>query len=105
MKFDVSFYTEIFDKEAYWETLSDEGLLNIYYINGPDGLKDFYIKKLDILKSVSNKENIKFIINMINDILTEIDNLTTIYNSGKEIDIKELTNLFIINQITNKKSN
>ena len=102
MKFDVSFYTEIFDKEAYWETLSDEGLLNIYYINGPDGLKDFYIKKLEILKSINNKEKIKFIIDMINDILTEIDNLTTIYNSGKEIDMKELTGLFISNQITNK---
>lgn len=105
MKFDVSFYTEIFDKEAYWETLSDEGLLNIYYINGPDGLKDFYIKKLDILKSINNKEKIKFIINMIDDILKKIDDLTITYNSGNEIDIKELTNLFISNQITNKKSN
>ena len=104
MDIDVKFYTDIFDKELYWTDLASKNLLNIYYINGTDGLKDFYIEKLNILSNI-NKPKIKFIIDMINEILDEINVLTDTYNSGKDININNLVSLFIINQITNKKSN
>ena len=42
---------------------------------------------------------------MIEDILKEIDKLTYTYNEGEDINIDSLIDLFIINQLTNKKSN
>lgn len=105
MVLDVSFYNNIFDKELYWTELANKNLLNIYYINGVDGLKDFYLEKLDILNSIKDKPKLKIFIDMINDILDEINNLTKDNNEGKDINVKKLVNLFIINQITNKKSN
>ena len=42
---------------------------------------------------------------MINEILNEINILTDTYNNGNDININKLVDLFIINQITNKKSN
>ena len=106
MEVDVSFYTEIFEKEAYWISLTRNNLLNTYYINGNDGLKEFYQKKLSILEEIKNeKPNVIFIINMIKNILNEIESITNLYNSGEEININLLVNLFITNQLTNKKSN
>lgn len=105
MVLDVSFYNNIFDKELYWTDLASKNLLNIYYINGVDGLKDFYLEKLEVLKSINNKPKLNMFIDMINDIVDEIDNLTKDNNEGKDINVKKLVNLFIINQITNKKSN
>lgn len=105
MELDVSFYEEIFKKELYWSDLASKNLLNIYYINGVDGLKDFYLSKLDILNNINNKPKINMFINIINEILDEINSLTDEYDSGKNININKLVDLFIINQITNKKSN
>ena len=105
MSFGIEFYDDIFEKETYWTELASKNLLNIYYINGTDGLKDFYLKKLSILSEVNNKPKIKFIIEMIEDILKEIDKLTYTYNEGEDINIDSLIDLFIINQLTNKKSN
>ena len=106
MEIDTSFYTEIFEKEAYWISLTHNNLLNTYYINGNDGLKDFYQKKLSILEIVKEeKPNTKFIIDMIKSILNEIESITNLYNSGEDININKLVDLFITNQLTNKKSN
>lgn len=100
---DVSFYTDIFEKELYWISLANKNLLNIYYINGEDGLKDFYINKLNLLEAITNKPRILFIKEIIKEILEEIDNITSIYNSGSDIDIKKLTDLFLVNQLTNNE--
>ena len=104
MYVDYNFYTDIFEKELYWSDLASKNLLNVYYINGTDGLKDFYTKKLEILSQVTDKPRINIFIEMINEILKEIETLTETYNSGQDIDINNLSDLFIINQITNKKS-
>ena len=104
MEIDVSFYTDIFEKEAYWISLANDNLLNIYYINGTDGLKDFYTNKLNALNNI-NKPKTIFIIDMIKEILREIELLTNTYNSGQDISINKLIDLFITNQLTNKKSN
>ena len=104
MYVDYNFYTDIFEKELYWSDLANKNLLNVYYINGTDGLKDFYTKKLEVLTQVTDRPRINIFIEMINEILKEIEILTETYNSGKDIDINNLSDLFIINQITNKKS-
>ena len=105
MELDVSFYEEIFKKELYWTDLASKNLLNVYYINGVDGLKDFYLEKLEVLNSINDRPKLEIFINIINEILDEIDSITNKYNNSEDIDINKLVSLFIVNQITNKKSN
>lgn len=98
------FYEEIFEKEVYWTDLAQTNLLNIYYLNGKNGIKDFYIKKRNDLtfEYESNKNVVlKFFIDMIDQILLKIESLTKNYENNINIDIVELTNLFLINQMSN----
>ena len=49
MKLDYSFYTEIFEKEKSWSEMISNNLLNIYYINGEDGITEFYKERYNTL--------------------------------------------------------
>lgn len=103
MELNADFYTELFEKEASWTEMIEDKLLNIYYINGDDGITELYKKKYEVLVNAykkSNNEKLLFFVNMIKDILDEINRLTLEYNSGKDIDLTKLSSLFIINQIT-----
>ena len=103
MELNANFYVELFEKEASWSEMIESNLLNVYYINGEDGITELYKKKYEVLVNEykkSNNEKLLFFINMIKDILDEINRLTLEYNSGKDIGFETLSNLFIINQIT-----
>lgn len=105
MALDNNFYTEIFEKEIYWTDLVDKNLLNVYYLNGKNGLKDFYIKKLEKLKyeySLTNNEMLKKILDIINNIINEIDDITIRYKRGNKININSLPKLFLVNKMNNK---
>lgn len=98
------FYEEIFKKEIYWTELAPKNLINIYYINGRDGIKDFYKQKREELQKeyqINQSEVLKLFLNMINEIILEIDSLTKNYENGITIDITALINLFLINQMNN----
>ena len=46
MALSSNFYKELFKKEKYWTELAQKGLLNIYYLDGKDGIKEFVNYKL-----------------------------------------------------------
>ena len=103
MELNTDFYTELFEKEASWAGMIEDKLLNIYYINGEDGITELYKKKYEVLFNEykkNNNERLLFFMEMIKDILDEINKLTETYNSGKDINLNRLSSLFIINQIT-----
>lgn len=104
MALNKDFYEEIFDKEIYWTDLANKKLLNIYYLNGNGGIKEFYINKRNNLQAefeINQNLTLKFFIDIIDSILIEINSLTENYNKGINIEIDSLTNLFIINQMSN----
>ena len=45
MALNNNFYGEIFEKEFYCSQLAERNLLNIYYLDGKNGLKEFYENK------------------------------------------------------------
>lgn len=99
-----NFYEEIFNKEKYWMALAKQHFLNIYYLNGKDGLRQFYeSKKIELENecSVSNNIIIKNFLEVVNNIILKIDELTKNYKEGKVIDINSLIPLFLYNQMNN----
>jgi len=113
MALNNNFYDEIFEKEKYWIELASKNLLNIYYLNGRNGIKEFYLnkkKELSLEYKLTNNEIMGKFLEIINNILSHIDYLTDEYRNGELININSLVNLFLYNQMNNnvnenKKSN
>lgn len=102
-----NFYDDIFNKEKYWSQLINQGLLNIYYLNGKGGIKEFYLdkkKKLEYEYELAGNQIIKNFLELINNIINQIDYLTNEYRHGKLIDMSSLLNLFLHNQMNNNIS-
>lgn len=113
MALNNNFYDEIFEKEKYWIELASKNLLNIYYLNGKNGIKEFYLnkqKELSLEYRLTKNEIMGKFLQIINNILSHIDYLTDEYRNGELIDMNSLVNLFLYNQMNNnvnetKKSN
>ncbi|MBQ9072755.1 MAG: hypothetical protein IJY25_06325 [Bacilli bacterium] len=92
---------DIFATEQQYLVFLNRNLLNAYYL---DQLKDFYVgKKEEILKD-ENAINNKFLsntLNMINKMLNDIEELIELRKQGINVDVKQLSNSFLINQINN----
>ena len=104
MALSSNFYKELFKKEKYWTELAQKGLLNIYYLDGKDGIKKFYeIKKAELEEELSLNQNpiLSNFLSIINDILAKIDKMSSDYRNGKEVDILSLTTMFLANQMDN----
>lgn len=104
MALSSNFYKELFKKEKYWTELAQKGLLNIYYLDGKDGIKKFYeIKKAELEEELSLNQNpiLSNFLSIINDILAKIDEMSSDYRNGKEVDILSLTTMFLANQMDN----
>lgn len=104
MALNNNFYKEIFEKEQYWIELANKNLLNIYYLNGKNGIKEFYLTKkreLELEYKLTNNDIIKQFLEIINNIINEIEYLTNEYRSGELIDMNSLVNLFLYNQMNN----
>lgn len=99
-----NFYTEIFEKEKYWLQLANNKLLNIYYINGKNGIRDFYFNakgELEQEYQQNGNQIIKGILDSINKIIEKIDFITLEHTKGKDIDSNSIVNLFLSNQMNN----
>ena len=95
------FCKQIFENEKKWIDLASRKLLNIYYLNGKDGMKDFYTsKKKELEKNSSNSKMAKKLVGMLDDVLNKIESITESYKSGNEININELVNLFLIYKLS-----
>lgn len=98
------FYDEIFDSEEKWDSLIKSNLLNIIYCNLE--LKPFYLSKKEELVheyEITNNAIIKQVLDIINNIISEIDVTYEKYNSGESVDINYLSSLFLINQMRNSE--
>lgn len=108
MALNNNFYNEIFENEKYWTELASKKLLNIYYFNGKNGIREFYIKKrLELDKEYQVTQNPiqgQFLNNIIN-IIKKIETLTREYREGKNININSLVDLFLYNQMNNNLTN
>lgn len=101
------FYNDIYIREKKCIELIDRNLLNIYYLNGKNGLREFYQLKRQELEEeykISNNQIIKNIINIINNIIDEIDYLTISYKNGELVDMRSLNSLFLYNLMNNKNN-
>ena len=95
------FCKQIFENERKWIDLASRKLLNIYYLNGKDSMKDFYTsKKKELEKNSSNSKMAKKLVGMIDDVLNKIEAITESYRNGNEININELVNLFLIYKLS-----
>lgn len=102
------FYSEIFNNEKKWTELINQNLLNSIYCNLT--LKPFYLKKRNEIMeeyTLTNNQILNEVLFIIENILRKIEYFTVQYNNSKEVDIKELLPLFLINQMsnTNQKEN
>lgn len=96
-------YEEIFEKEKYLTELTNHKLLNTYYLTGSDGLKEFYIDKLNKLENEYEKNNIiKEIIIVIKEIIEKIDEFINSYNNGNEVDVNSIYKYFLYNKMNSK---
>lgn len=107
MNLNDNFCKEIFKREKEWIDLSNRNLLNIYYINGKNGLKEFYsMKKSELQNNYSaNSKVVKEILDLINDIINKIDSITKEYREGKKVDLDSLINLFLLYKLNDCKNN
>lgn len=104
MALNNNFYNDIFEKEKYWTELANKNLLNIYYLNGKDGLKEFYLIKKEELEyeyNLTNNDIIGRFLNIVNEILTQIELMTKEYREGKKINMDLLSKTFLVNQMNN----
>jgi len=104
MALNNNFYSEIFEKELYWTKLAEKNLLNIYSLDGKNGLKGFYENKkaqLEIEYNQSNNELQKQFLNIITNIIDQINLLVDDYRKGKNVDVKSLTKNFLSQQMNN----
>lgn len=107
MALDNNFYNEIFKKEAYWTELAKKGLLNIYYLNGKNSIKEFYLNKkaeLEAEYKLTNNQIQEQFLNIIISIIDKIGILTDEYREGNNIDITSLTTIFLSNQMNNNEN-
>ena len=108
MALNNNFYSEIFEKELYWTELAKKNLLNIYYLNGKNGLKEFYEKKrIELSKEyqlTNNPIQAQFL-EIINNIINKIETLSIDYRNGKNININSLVNIFLSSQMNNNSLN
>ena len=101
MVLQYDFYQEIIDKEKTWIINLDYNLLNIYYL--PE-LKSFYEEKLNRLNyecSVRPNKLIKAIANCIENMVFKLDYFINENDAGNDINIKELSNYFLLNILQN----
>lgn len=101
MVLQYDFYQEIIDKEKTWIINLDYNLLNIYYL--PE-LKNFYEEKLNRLNyecSVRPNKLIKAIANCIENMVYKLDYFINENDAGRDINIKDLRNFFILNILQN----
>lgn len=106
MALSENFYNEIFEKEKYWTELANRKLLNIYYLNGKDGIKEFYLdKKAKLEQEYTNDQMIGKFLSIIDNIISKIDSLTLDYRRGNPIDINSIITLFLHNQMNNQVKN
>lgn len=99
-----NFYDEIFKREKDWTFMAKNNLLNIYYLNGQNGIKSFYVNVRNELSKIPNPTPIiTNILNMVNNIIIEIENINDNYNNSGYTDMGELVNLFIYNQMYNSE--
>lgn len=105
MNLNDDFCKEIFKREKEWINLANKNLLNIYYMNGRNGLREFYeSKKLELQENYSsNSKLVKTITGMINNILLKIDYVTNEHKDGKRVDVKCITDLFLLYQLNDNK--
>lgn len=97
MTLNDSFFNEILEKEKYWMELADKKLLNVYYLNGKGGIRDFYLDRIEKIEQMPDDN--KTILNSINNIISKIDSLTLDYRRGNPIDLNSLIILFLSNQV------
>ena len=105
MTMNNSIYDEILKKEKKWSNLISLGLLNVYSLKCKNGIQEFY---LDCSEKIRN-QNIQInnlstskVLELINAIIIKINHIIVNYESGKNVDITELLDLFLINQINKK---
>jgi len=105
MNLNDDFCKEIFKREKEWINLANKNLLNVYYINGRNGLREFYeSKKVELQENYSaTSKLVKTITDMINNILLKIDFVTNEHKDGKRIDMKCITDLFLLYQLNDNK--
>lgn len=102
MALNDNFYTDIFEKEKYCIELINKGLLNIYYLQGNNGLKKYYIeKKKELNKQYDSNPNeiLKKILDIITQIINKINNMEIEFRAGKEINFNNLSDLFLYTQM------
>lgn len=101
MALNNNFYIEIFENEKQWLDFLNLNLLNVYYL---PQLRDFYLKKQNEIlqeKNITNNEFLKNILNMINEMLDNINMIIESHKNGIDVDVKILSNCFLINQMNN----
>lgn len=99
-------YEEIFEKEKYLIELANHRLLNVYYLTGNDGLKEFYLEKLSKFENEYEKNNIiKEVTIIIKNIIDKIDELINSHNIGNKVDANTISKYFLYNQMNSKLSN
>lgn len=105
MNLNDDFCKEIFKREKEWINLANKNLLNVYYINGRNGLREFYeSKKIELQENYSaTSKLVKTMTDMINNILLKIDFVTNEHKDGKRIDMKCITDLFLLYQLNDNK--
>lgn len=98
-------YEEIFEKEKYLIELANHRLLNVYYLTGNDGLKEFYLEKLSKFENEYEKNNIvKEVIIIIKNIIDKIAELINSHNIGNKVDANTISKYFLYNQMNSKLS-
>jgi len=95
------FYKDILDKEKTWITNLQYNLLNIFYL--PE-LRKFYQEKQSRLiyeGDLTDNPLIRSISFTINKLIDKIDEYISLNESGKEVDLQELKNFFLISVLNN----
>ena len=101
---DKNFYTDIFKLESNLTKLIKSNLLNVYYLNGKESVRDFYYRKYQKLLSDYNLTKNEFLLQfleIIKEIIEKIDYLTISYKTGSKVDMTELLPLLFSNRINN----
>ena len=95
------FYKDILEKEKSWITNLQYNLLNIYYL--PE-LKNFYQEKQNRLiyeGDLTGNMLIRTISFTLDKLMDKIDEFIKLNEEGKDIDLQELKNYFLISVLNN----
>ena len=95
------FYKDILEKEKSWIINLQYNLLNIYYL--PE-LKNFYQEKQNRLiyeGDLTGNMLIRSVSFTINKLLDKIDEFIKLNEEGKDVDLQELRNYFLISVLNN----